>query len=605
MKFSSILYFFTTVCIAFSFMFMSSCNTSDNESAFNEYFVSASGSDSAKGTIDEPFLTINHAAKIAMPGDTITVKEGVYREWVNPVSGGLSEDLRITYRAASGEDVRILGSEEAKGWEKQDNGLWKIVLKDEFFKGQNPFKSLIRHPLPVGVDESGDGWGWLKYGRWAHLGDVIINGEGLTEKRTIGELPEGSLTWYTELTEDGLTIIWANFNELDPNAGNVELCTRGYAFFPEKPGLGYITLKGFIVMNVACHWAPPTVYQPGAIGPNGGHHWIIEDNIVMYAKGVGISVGIPKGEANLDSCGYHIIRNNVIMRCGQGGTAGQLWAQKSQIYNNHIEDINYREEFGGWETAGIKHHGIDSLIVRNNFIRGVYTKDPAQGAAHGIWNDFKNYNWRVSSNVTMKTESHGILAEANWEGPNLYEKNILIDGSIGSYSTCRDAWVHNMFIRSKHHWQNQTWDNRPKISHNRWMNNLFFTDGIAQDIEEDSVVYKRNFYFDGAKPYPGFESEIVSTNESKINVEENSNNVSISFIVADDLLDVDYPKVDNSLLGLSFSFETSIETDFYGETLSKKEIKAGPFKLKAGVNEFIVYQFSPLYKKALKLIRGK
>src|SRR5690625_7123027 len=76
-----------------------------------EYHVAKNGSDYAKGTENDPFLTINKAASVAVAGDTIIVHEGEYREWVKPKNGGLSNTRRITYKAAEGERVVIKGSE--------------------------------------------------------------------------------------------------------------------------------------------------------------------------------------------------------------------------------------------------------------------------------------------------------------------------------------------------------------------------------------------------------------------------------------------------------------------------------------------------------------
>ena len=45
---------------------------------------------------DHPFKTISAAAAVALPGDTITVHAGIYREWVNPPRGGTSDENRIT-----------------------------------------------------------------------------------------------------------------------------------------------------------------------------------------------------------------------------------------------------------------------------------------------------------------------------------------------------------------------------------------------------------------------------------------------------------------------------------------------------------------------------
>ena len=69
-----------------------------------EYHVSQkNGHDWQDGSAEKPFVTISKAAKIAMPGDTITVHEGVYREWIKPENSGIGELMRITYQAAEGE----------------------------------------------------------------------------------------------------------------------------------------------------------------------------------------------------------------------------------------------------------------------------------------------------------------------------------------------------------------------------------------------------------------------------------------------------------------------------------------------------------------------
>ena len=84
-----------------------------------EIHVSKKGSDSNGGSSSTPLKTISAAARLAFPGDTITVHSGIYREWVNPLRGGESDSKRIVYRAAPGEKVEIKGSEIITGWEKR------------------------------------------------------------------------------------------------------------------------------------------------------------------------------------------------------------------------------------------------------------------------------------------------------------------------------------------------------------------------------------------------------------------------------------------------------------------------------------------------------
>jgi len=53
-----------------------------------ELHVATSGDDSHSGGKDAPLRTIQRAADLAQPGDTITVHAGVYRERITPPRGG-------------------------------------------------------------------------------------------------------------------------------------------------------------------------------------------------------------------------------------------------------------------------------------------------------------------------------------------------------------------------------------------------------------------------------------------------------------------------------------------------------------------------------------
>jgi hypothetical protein len=130
---------------------------------YNEIHVSKKGNDSNNGSFSEPFLTIQEAIKHAFPSDIITVYEGVYREWVNPIRGGESDSKRIVYRAAPGEKVEIKGSEHIKGWKKEKGNVWKVTIPNSFFGEYNPYKDSIQ----------GD---WFHdWGRIHHTGEVFLN----------------------------------------------------------------------------------------------------------------------------------------------------------------------------------------------------------------------------------------------------------------------------------------------------------------------------------------------------------------------------------------------------------------------------------------------
>jgi len=138
-----------------------------------EYHVSVNGKDTNNGTPEMPFRTIMAAVNAAFPGDTITVHTGTYREWINPLRGGTSESDRIVYRAAPGEKVEIKGSEIAKGWKKEKDGVWKLTLPNSFFGDYNPYQDSI----------FGD---WFnRMGRIHHTGEVFLNGNHFTKRNLL------------------------------------------------------------------------------------------------------------------------------------------------------------------------------------------------------------------------------------------------------------------------------------------------------------------------------------------------------------------------------------------------------------------------------------
>ena len=121
-----------SVCVAT--VFLACSNVSGRE-----IHVSKTGNDSAAGTRDKPYLTIDKAAQAAQPGETVIVHSGTYREWVKPARGGTGEKKRSTYRAAAGQKVLIKGSERITTWKKQEGGVWKVDLPNSFFGDYNPY----------------------------------------------------------------------------------------------------------------------------------------------------------------------------------------------------------------------------------------------------------------------------------------------------------------------------------------------------------------------------------------------------------------------------------------------------------------------------------
>lgn len=428
-----------------------------------EYHVAKTGNDYAPGTSSQPLLTVNAAAQRAMPGDTVTVHSGVYREWVDPMFGGNSKNSRILYRAAEGETVELKGSEPVKGWKRSKQigkDIWTVTLPDSFFGTFNPFAE----------EFTGD---WLFPPCTLHLGEVFVNGvsmyeaesiDALREVRTSHRDPDGTmLNWYVDVS-GGSTTLYAVFNGMDPNQEEVEVTTRPTCFYPSREGINYITLRGFKISQAATRWAAPTAEQVGMVAVHWGKGWIIEDNEIRNSKSSGITLGKEAGTGNnvwlhdqrkdgslhylecifkalrhgwtKDDIGSHIVRNNIISDCGQAGICGSMVCAFSEICGNVIYNVCVKDEYSGCEQAGIKFHGgIDSYIHDNMVFN----------CNRGLWMDWMGQGSRASRNVFYGNHDQDVYYEMD-HGPYVFDNNILLsDFSLWDMSD-GGALIHNFLL---------------------------------------------------------------------------------------------------------------------------------------------------------------
>ena len=422
-----------------------------------ELHVAVTGEDSGPGTAAAPLLTVNRAAQRAEPGDTVVVHAGVYRELVAPARGG-EPGRPITYRAAAGEAVRLTGSERVTTWTREAGGVWTVSLPAAYFGAFNPYTTTVAGS-------------YMTYGQWHHRGDVYCDDEGFTEVANEAEVAQQTRSWTTSQVPGG-TRIAANFGDLDPNRRLTEINVRPMVFWPAEKRLDHITVQGFTIDKAATAWAPPDApVQEGAIGSRGGAHWTIERCTIRYARCVGIAIGLYEpspvlfmnsllgmGMAvplpALSTIGHHRITANRIQRCGQAGVTGLLFASASRITGNLVEEINHRQEFGGYETAALKFHLSADLVIDGNLLRAIRGRD----AAYGVWIDFANVNTRLTRNAILDTDGGPWLLEMN-HGPLLVDRNLLIGGGGRGdkalhFASAGNVGVRNLFVGLGGAWTN-------------------------------------------------------------------------------------------------------------------------------------------------------
>ena len=441
------------------------------------YHVNINAAPGGNGSPDHPFTHISEAAAVAGPGDEILVAPGIYREYVDPASAG-TPDQRIVYRSLEPLGAVITGAEELKGWVPYRENVWTVRVDNSLFGSYNPYTTFV----------CGD---WYFAPTIRHTGSVYLNDRMMYETASLEECIRGEADpcawvqeesvykWFTE-QDGGTTVLYANFQGMDPNRENVEFSVRRNCFMPSEMGKGYITVSGFLITKAATTWAPPAAYQDGMIGPHWSRGWIIEDCEISNSRCCGISLGkyldpennmyfytkhvksptqmerdaVCRGQYHgwlKENVGGHIIRRCHIHHCEQTGIVGRMGGVFSTIEDCHIHHICNSQQLGGAETAGIKLHAAIDVTIRRNHIHNCII---------GVWCDWQAQGTRISRNLLHDNQrpagvepaqgamfSTDIFVEVS-HGPTLIDNNLLLSKVSVTIPSEGIACVHNLFLGS-------------------------------------------------------------------------------------------------------------------------------------------------------------
>jgi len=100
----------------------------------NHYYIARSGDDNNIGSKESPWRTLDKANRMLQPGDTVTLRDGVYEGIINPFSGG-EKDRRIVYRSETHHGAILSGKEGSR---------YIINLNDRRYITIDDFKLLPR-----------------------------------------------------------------------------------------------------------------------------------------------------------------------------------------------------------------------------------------------------------------------------------------------------------------------------------------------------------------------------------------------------------------------------------------------------------------------------
>ena len=340
-----------------------------------EYYVARNhpnASDSNDGrSLASPFKTLGRGVLSLVAGDTLSIKEGIYREPI-VISASGTASKPIVIRAYPGDEgnVVIRGSNVVKGWTNDGGGLWSV-----------PWQPLPKTDYPESwpdVDE---------YSRRREI--VFFNGSPLEQVLSGSALTSGRF-WMDDAAQRMRIRISG-----DPNASQVEISVRTQGVM--AAGKSNLVFRGLRIEHVS------TEIWIGAI--HLGSNDRVEDCRVEYNNGNGIMA----------------FSNSVFIRTtsrfnGRLGIA--LNGSNSLVESSETSHNSWR--YGPrWEAGGIKILG--GMPSNNRFVR--HTAKHNNGI--GIWFDTTGSGNVVEASFFEGNVFAGLEFEATI-GPNWAINNVVV-----------------------------------------------------------------------------------------------------------------------------------------------------------------------------------
>jgi parallel beta-helix repeat protein len=279
-------------------------------------------------------------------------------------------------------------------------------------------------------------------------GQLFVDGKPFLEVPFRSELePE---TWFYDATRE---LVYVHFGDRRPTNCQVELTTRRRIFAPEKRGLGYIVVEGFVFEHCGNQyptnfWENDTNAQRGAVGTEAGHDWVIRRNVIRYAKTFALDVGRVDVHVDEESAYNNLVEENYIIDNGSAGIMS--CGSRNLVIRNNVVLRNNRLHFLGkkrWEQAGIKCHWFKDGLIENNYIAHNFD-------TYGIWLDNEFPDSRISGNVIHDNGRAGIFLEMSDYGFDrlLVDNNLIFDNhenAIYIHDASGATFVNNLLANTR------------------------------------------------------------------------------------------------------------------------------------------------------------
>jgi parallel beta-helix repeat protein len=334
------------------------------------YVVAMNGDNTANGSENSPWKTVQHAVDKVKPGDTILLRAGEYSEAVHIVKSGLHEKP-IYLKAFPGESVAIDGGEAAAI--KADASYWVI---DSLTLHSSADRTLSLHTTNFQINNN-----------------VIY----------------------------GAIYIWGSYNTISNNeidgsrhAGNEN------GIMDDGP-----SSHNNQILNNKIH----DFYSRGIWSQWFTHDNLIEGNTVYNITGeTGICIDLDAA-SNVDY--RHTIRGNVVHDCGQTGieleNSYDTLVENNLVYNTGLEAIQVIS-YLGCKVGGEEHqYGDSDGDCRGDFLNSTVRQNIIyNGGRVGGIVSYESAGVFVYQNLILATESTALYFNSGLE----YSSNWDVQGNI-------------------------------------------------------------------------------------------------------------------------------------------------------------------------------
>ncbi|MDD2611453.1 MAG: right-handed parallel beta-helix repeat-containing protein [Bacteroidales bacterium] len=452
----------------------------NHEDFVKNIYVSALGNDSNTGTVNAPVKTIQKGLGLINPGDTVFVREGVYKEKISFNRSG-NNNSYITLKAYPGEKATISGDGLSVNGDESLitlNAVSWITIEDLDicnFKTFNAWANvdgivvkgasnhiIIRKNRVFNIENNAT----PEQGRSGHAIAIIGNTEiPITKVLVEGNEIFDCNTGYSEnLTINGYVDGFEIRNNKVYNGENIGIVAAGGYSANSIPAYNYAR-NGIIADNEVFDMdgkkGPIPAYSEhnGAIGiyVDGARNIIVERNKV-HDCGRGIGIVSETDHFPTQEC---IVRNNFVFNCSlagislggyigyTGGGTNQCYVINNTIYQNN-RDLGYFDEVEGEIrlTENCSNNVIQNNIIyarpENNVCIHKYTSTGSNnqinynlyystGTVRWIWNGTEYTNFDE-----WKSACDGDRSSMNEKNP-LFVNTTIPDLHIQTLSPAKNA----------------------------------------------------------------------------------------------------------------------------------------------------------------------